>query len=54
MDVRLVTDGEVEERDLPILFAYQDDPEANRMAAFPARDRDAFIAHWRGISASPR
>ncbi len=36
----------VEEGDLPILFEQQADPEANRMAAFPARDRDAFMAHW--------
>jgi RimJ/RimL family protein N-acetyltransferase len=39
----------VEEADLPVLFEHQRDPEANRMAAFPARDRDAFVAHWRGI-----
>jgi RimJ/RimL family protein N-acetyltransferase len=32
--------------DLPILFEHQLDPEANRMAAFPARDREAFMAHW--------
>ena len=35
--------------DLPILFEYQREPEANRMAAFPARDRDAFMAHWAKI-----
>ncbi|MGH2808023.1 MAG: GNAT family N-acetyltransferase [Actinomycetota bacterium] len=32
--------------DLPTLYAQQQDPEANAMAAFPARDHDAFIAHW--------
>ena len=32
--------------DLPIFFAQQLDPEATRMAAFPSRDRDAFMAHW--------
>jgi RimJ/RimL family protein N-acetyltransferase len=32
--------------DLPLFFEFQLDPEANRMAAFAARDRDAFIAHW--------
>jgi RimJ/RimL family protein N-acetyltransferase len=34
------------EADFPILFEHQRDPEANRMAAFPPRDRDAFSAHW--------
>src|SRR5687767_13950541 len=42
-DVRL---REVTEDDLPVFFEHQRDPEANRMAAFPARDRDAFMAHW--------
>jgi RimJ/RimL family protein N-acetyltransferase len=31
--------------DLPILFAYQAEPEGNEMAAFPARDEAAFRAH---------
>jgi RimJ/RimL family protein N-acetyltransferase len=35
--------------DLPILFEHQREPEANEMAAFPARDRDAFMAHWAKI-----
>lgn len=35
--------------DLPILFEHQQVPEANTMAAFPARDRDAFMAHWNRI-----
>jgi RimJ/RimL family protein N-acetyltransferase len=38
---------DVEESDLPIFFEHQREPEANRMAAFPARERDAFFAHWR-------
>jgi len=42
---------DVTEADLPILFDQQLDPEANRMAAFPARDRDAFMAHWTKIMA---
>ena len=42
-DVRL---RDVTESDLPILFEQQMDPEANQMAAFPARDRGAFMAHW--------
>lgn len=33
--------------DLPFLFDHQRDPEANRMAHFPPRDRDAFFTHWR-------
>ena len=40
---------EVVEEDLPILFEHQRDPEASRMAAFPPRDRDAFMAHWHRI-----
>jgi RimJ/RimL family protein N-acetyltransferase len=39
----------VREDDLPILFEHQMDPEANRMANFPPRDRDAFVAHWTKI-----
>jgi RimJ/RimL family protein N-acetyltransferase len=38
---------DVEESDLPIFFEHQRDPEANRMAAFPAREWDAFVTHWR-------
>jgi hypothetical protein len=37
--------------DLPTLFEHQNDPEANQMAAFPARDREAFMAHWTRILA---
>jgi RimJ/RimL family protein N-acetyltransferase len=39
--------------DLPGLFDHQFDPEANRMAAFPARDRDTFMAHWERLLADP-
>ena len=35
--------------DLPIFFAQQCDPEANAMADFPARERDAFMAHWERV-----
>ena len=35
--------------DLPLLFEHQLDPEATAMAAFPARERDAFMAHWARI-----
>ncbi len=37
--------------DLPIFFEQQLDPVANQMAAFPARDREAFMAHWAKIMA---
>lgn len=37
--------------DLPIFFEHQSDPEAARMADFPARDFDAFHAHWQKIMA---
>ena len=39
----------VQESDLPIFFEQQRDPLANQMAAFPARDKDAFIVHWAKI-----
>jgi RimJ/RimL family protein N-acetyltransferase len=37
---------DVVETDLPIFFEHQRDPEATRMADFPARDRETFTAHW--------
>lgn len=37
---------EVVESDLPVFFEHQQDPEATAMADFPARDREAFDAHW--------
>jgi RimJ/RimL family protein N-acetyltransferase len=37
---------DVTEGDLPIFFEHQMDPDANQMAAFPPRDRDAFMTHW--------
>jgi RimJ/RimL family protein N-acetyltransferase len=40
---------DVIEADLPIFFEHQLDPDATHMAAFPARDRDAFMAHWTKI-----
>jgi RimJ/RimL family protein N-acetyltransferase len=39
----------VQESDLSIFFEQQRDPLANQMAAFPARDKDAFMAHWAKI-----
>jgi RimJ/RimL family protein N-acetyltransferase len=44
---------ETTEEDLPALFVQQLDPEATRMAAFPPRDREAFLAHWRKVLADP-
>jgi RimJ/RimL family protein N-acetyltransferase len=40
---------DVIEGDLPVFFEHQCEPEANRLAAFPARARDAFRAHWAKI-----
>jgi RimJ/RimL family protein N-acetyltransferase len=42
---------DVAESDLPVFFVQQLDPEATRMAAFPARDRKTFMAHWHRIMA---
>lgn len=50
-----MTDGvhlrEVIETDLEVFFEHQREPEANRMANFPAREREAFMAHWAKILA---
>lgn len=42
---------DVAESDLPILYTQQLDPAANEMAAFPAREHDPFMKHWRRIMA---
>jgi RimJ/RimL family protein N-acetyltransferase len=47
-DVRL---RDVAEGDLLIFFDHQLDPDATQMAAFPARDSHAFMAHWTKILA---
>ena len=44
---------DVVESDLPVFFEHQRDPEATAMAVFPARDRDAFDAHWARLLADP-
>jgi RimJ/RimL family protein N-acetyltransferase len=44
---------DVLEADLPIFFAQQCDPAATAMAEFPARDRDAFMAHWARVLRDP-
>jgi RimJ/RimL family protein N-acetyltransferase len=38
---------DITESDLPIFFEHQRDPEANRMAGFPSRERDVFMADCR-------
>ena len=38
---------DVIESDLPIFYEQQLDPEATQMAAFPSRNEDAFMAHWK-------
>jgi RimJ/RimL family protein N-acetyltransferase len=43
----------VEADDLPVLFEHQHDPAACAMAAFPARERDDFMAHWERIATNP-
>ena len=42
---------DVEDDDLELFFEHQLDPEAVRMAVFPARERAAFMAHWAKIRA---
>src|SRR5438034_2660444 len=43
---------EVTDADVPVFFEHQQDEGAHWMAAFaPARDRDAFLAHWQRIRA---
>jgi RimJ/RimL family protein N-acetyltransferase len=39
------------EADLQIFYEQQQDPEAIQMAAFPSRNRNAFMAHWLKILA---
>ena len=52
-DVADVALRDVTEADLPVLFEHQRDADATRMAAFVARDRGAFDAHWRKILDDP-
>ena len=42
---------DVQASDLLVFFEQQLDPEATRMAAFPARAYDEFMAHWAKIMA---
>ncbi len=41
----------VEDRDLDVFFDHQADPQGVEMAAFPARDKDQFAAHWARLRA---
>ncbi|MFE9613691.1 GNAT family N-acetyltransferase [Streptomyces sp. NPDC006012] len=38
----------VVDADLEVFLAYEHDPEAVRRSRFVPRERDAFLAHWRG------
>ena len=42
---------DVEPGDLDAFFEHQSDAEGAAMAVFPARDREAFDAHWRRLLA---
>jgi RimJ/RimL family protein N-acetyltransferase len=44
---------EVRDDDLDVFFEQQRDPEGMAMALMPAREREAFDAHWRRILADP-
>ena len=44
---------EVADADLPAIFEQQRDPASVAMAGVPARDPDAFHAHWARIRADP-
>jgi RimJ/RimL family protein N-acetyltransferase len=50
----LVSLRPMQDTDLPILFEHQRDPETVKMSAFPARDLDAFMAHWAKVRANPK
>jgi RimJ/RimL family protein N-acetyltransferase len=44
---------DVRETDLPVFFEQQQDPVATQMAAFPSRERAAFMAHWGRVLTDP-
>jgi RimJ/RimL family protein N-acetyltransferase len=44
---------DIRPEDLDVLFEHQRDPVSVRMAGIPARDREAFDAHWEKILADP-
>jgi RimJ/RimL family protein N-acetyltransferase len=41
----------VEDADVDVFFGHQADPQAVEMAAFPARGREQFAAHWAKVRA---
>lgn len=47
-----VTLRNLAESDFPILYEHQREPEANHMAAFPAREFEPFMAHQQKIMAT--
>ncbi len=47
----LVRLRQVEDADIEVFFAHQEDPQAIEMAAFPARSREHFEAHWSKVRA---
>ena len=49
----LVPLREVRSEDIPVFYSYQADPEANALAGVPARDREAYEAHWAKLRADP-
>jgi RimJ/RimL family protein N-acetyltransferase len=53
MSAQAVSLRAVEDGDLPLFFAWQSDEESYRMASVPARDAEAFEAHWAKIRANP-
>jgi len=48
-----VTLREVADDDLAVFFEDQRDPEGVAMAGVPARDQQAFFAHWEKVRADP-
>jgi RimJ/RimL family protein N-acetyltransferase len=46
-----ITLHDVTDADVRVFFEQQLDPEAVEMSGFPARDWDAFVAHWATIRA---
>jgi RimJ/RimL family protein N-acetyltransferase len=45
---------DIKEDDLPITFKFENEPEGYRMAAFPPRNREAFMAHWEKVMKDPK
>ncbi len=54
MTASLVQLRGVDADDLDAFFEHQRDAEAVAMAAFPPRDREAFLSHWARVLEDPR